>query len=388
MTNKIFWKIGIGAVLIILIVWGVNSINKEQEKELGFSYERDLVWGSYGTDEGEFDLPYGSDIIEDENGSFILISDCTNNNIQKFTLDGVFVSRFGELGSEPGQLDHPADLTIGPEGNIWIVEEKNNRVSKFTQEGEFIDNFKILAESNSGKTINLLIEPLGITFDSSGNSYISNYGSNLVIKFDKNGELTHFLNKKYESVNGIIDVQYATTIGNKDAQFNQPYYIESDSEDNIYVVDRGNNRIQKFDPDGNFLLKWGRNGGDGTLGDQPGEFNYPHEIAIDKHDNIYVADTRNKRIQIFTSEGEFLYQFGGEGIFVSPKTVSVDSGLNVFVGDAGIIEFAEYEHEHATGTLTEHTHEDKTDRDITAISRWKRKYKLSLNFQRWIRERF
>ncbi|MCP6719852.1 MAG: 6-bladed beta-propeller [Patescibacteria group bacterium] len=366
MTNKIFWKIGIGAVLIVLIVWGVNSVNKEQEKELSFSYERDLVWGGYGTDEGEFDLPYGSDIVSIDGEDFIFISDCHNNNVQKFTLDGVFISRFGELGSEPGQLDHPADIKIDKDKNIWVVEEDNRRLSIFNYNGEFIDNFEITAKAaigDTGEIYGITSEPLSVAFDSQGNTYLSDFGMSRVFKFSPSGDISFMLGYGVEA--GEISIRTEeVSIGTGDGEFDGNYYIEVDSQDNLYVVDRGNHRIQKFDPNGNFLLKWGRNGGDGTPGNQPGEFNWPHEIAIDKYDNVYIADTFNKRIQIFNSNGGFLHQFGGDGVFTAPKTVAVDEKLTLFIGDVGgETTYDEEEREFHYG------HEDEV-----TISRWKNVY--------------
>ena len=66
-----------------------------------------------------------------------------------------------------------------------------------------------------------------------------------------------------------------------------------DNRDNVYVADRNNHRIQKFDSDGNFITKWGKEG----IGD--GEFYYPHDIAVDSSGNVYVAEEYNHRIQKF-----------------------------------------------------------------------------------------
>src|SRR6266404_1697772 len=59
----------------------------------------------------------------------------------------------------------------------------------------------------------------------------------------------------------------------------------------------------KIDKDGNWLKSWGE------PGDQPGQFSTPHSIAVDAQNNIYVADRGNRRIQVFNSEGKFLRQF-------------------------------------------------------------------------------
>jgi DNA-binding beta-propeller fold protein YncE len=61
----------------------------------------------------------------------------------------------------------------------------------------------------------------------------------------------------------------------------------------VYVVERLNYRVQKFDSNGNFITKWG------SEGDGEGQFDIPEGIAIDSSGNVYVADTHNSRIQKF-----------------------------------------------------------------------------------------
>ena len=68
-----------------------------------------------------------------------------------------------------------------------------------------------------------------------------------------------------------------------------------DSSGNVYVSDSENDRMQKFDSSGNFLLKWGSQG----TGD--GQFQSPKGVAVDSSGNVYVADTNNSRIQKFSS---------------------------------------------------------------------------------------
>ena len=77
-------------------------------------------------------------------------------------------------------------------------------------------------------------------------------------------------------------------------QFSGPHGIEVDDDGDVYVVDTGNNRIQKFTSDGVFLMKWG------TFGTGPGQFDHPHGIGIGPKGNLYVAETGNNRVQKFT----------------------------------------------------------------------------------------
>jgi len=121
--------------------------------------------------------------------------------------------------------------------------------------------------------------------------------------------------------------------GTAEGQFQYPQGIATDSSDNVYVVDSGNNRIQKFSSNGNFITKWGSSG----TGD--GQFDRPTGIATDSSDNVYVAEFGNDRIQKFDSSGSFITEWGSEGIvewqFDDPFNIAIDSINNAYVADTG-----------------------------------------------------
>ena len=75
-----------------------------------------------------------------------------------------------------------------------------------------------------------------------------------------------------------------------------PAGLAVDSSGNIFVVDQGNNRIQKFDSNGKFITKWG------TPGSGDGQFEEPTGIAINSLGNVYVVDRGNNRIQVFAPQ--------------------------------------------------------------------------------------
>ncbi len=116
--------------------------------------------------------------------------------------------------------------------------------------------------------------------------------------------------------------------------FSFPYGIAVDTKTgNVYVADTDNHRIQVFTSTGGYIMKWG------SYGSGNGQFSYPSGVSVDGSGNVYVADTSNNRIQVFTSTGGFITKWGsrgsGNGEFYGPYGVSVDGSGNVYVADYG-----------------------------------------------------
>ncbi|MGD8500375.1 MAG: 6-bladed beta-propeller, partial [Phycisphaerales bacterium] len=121
--------------------------------------------------------------------------------------------------------------------------------------------------------------------------------------------------------------------GHGDGQFANIGDVAVDASANVYVADRFNNRIQKFDSDGKFIAKWG------SWGSGDGQFIFPPGLAVTASGNVYVADQFNNRVQKFDSNGNFITKWGSEGTgngqFSAPQDVAVDGSGNVFVADSG-----------------------------------------------------
>ena len=117
------------------------------------------------------------------------------------------------------------------------------------------------------------------------------------------------------------------SLGADDGRFNNPTGIAVDGEGNVYVADTGNDRIQKFDNTGAFLLKWG------TRGSGDGEFYSPRNIALDADGMVYVVD--GSRIQVFAGNGTFIKKWGsygsGEEQLQSPRSIAFDTDGNAYV---------------------------------------------------------
>ncbi len=121
------------------------------------------------------------------------------------------------------------------------------------------------------------------------------------------------------------------TPGEAPGEINRPAGLAFDRDDNLYLVESRNHRVSVFTRDGKYKFGWGRQGS----GD--GEFDHPWGIEIDHSGDVYVADWRNDRVQKFAPDGTFLMKFGksgdGEGELNRPTGVAVDKDGHIFVTD-------------------------------------------------------
>jgi sugar lactone lactonase YvrE len=121
--------------------------------------------------------------------------------------------------------------------------------------------------------------------------------------------------------------------GNLNGQFNYPHSLAVDSAGNVFVTDRYNDRIQKFNSNGGFVTKWG------SYGNGHGGFYEPAGMAVDLSGNVFVTDYWNHLIQKFTNSGAFITQWGtldegeGNGQFDEPEGIAADSSGYVYVAD-------------------------------------------------------
>lgn len=311
-------------------------------------------FGSFGSDDGKFGSP--GDIILDNLGN-IYVTDGGNNRIQKFNSEFVFQSKFGSMGSDDGQFLGPDSIVLDSSGNIYVSDFNNKRVQKFNSEGVFQgwmgactagSNCDIVNQRSSGFSCSSATctgsegtddgqfrRPAGIDFDSSGNLYVVDRFVHNIQKFDSSGNFISKFGTLCEVNNGggCIDPDGGGPLELGDGQFRNPVGVSIDSSDNIYVVDRGNNRIQKFDSNNNFLFKLG------SVGSGDGGFSNPLDVAFDISDNFYVVDDGNDQIQKFDSNGNFLSKFGfkgsGDGQFNGPHGIILDKLNNLYVTDGG-----------------------------------------------------
>jgi DNA-binding beta-propeller fold protein YncE len=255
----------------------------------------------YETIEHVFKMPEGrtwgatSAVEVDRDGRSIWVGErcgantCLNSTLDpvlKFDASGTLVKSFGS-----GLMIFPHGIHVDRDGNIWMTDGQDNRprrargappdsplppapatiighqVFKFSPEGKLL---MTLGKAGGARDADYFYQPNDVLVAPNGNIFVSEghssaEGANArILKFDRTGKFLKSFGK----------------LGKGPGEFDQPHALAMDSKGFLYVGDRSNNRIQILDQEGNFISEWA-------------QFSRPSGIAIDRDDNIYVADSES-----------------------------------------------------------------------------------------------
>lgn len=145
-----------------------------------------------------------------------------------------------------------------------------------------------------------------VKVDRQDNIWVTDKGSDMVIKFTPDARVAMVFGRKQEAADEETGpLKHPNPpLPAEPGRFRQVTDVAWDKAGNTYISDGYiNSRVAKVDRDGNWVKSWG------DRGTGPGQFHTPHSIAVDANDNVYVADRSNRRIQVFDTEGTFLRQF-------------------------------------------------------------------------------
>jgi sugar lactone lactonase YvrE len=178
-------------------------------------------------------------------------------------------------------------LAIDDADRLFVSDTKLHRILVFNKE------HKVEGQIGQG-----LIDPGGMAIDNENRFlYVADSALDQVLVFDAD-KLT-FIRKM-----GTSGKQHSLT---EAGQFAMPTNVAVDADNNLYVTDTYNSRVEVFDADGNFIRAWGK------AGDQPGKLFRPKGIAIDADGHVWIADTQQDRVQCFTQDGQLLMWLGAHG---------------------------------------------------------------------------
>ena len=199
-------------------------------------------------------------------------------------------------------------VAVNSKGHIFVFTRSNSatgpaygpsaaQLFEFGPKGEFLREI--------GKGLYAWSEAHSVRIDKDDNIWAIDKGSDMVIKFNQAGRVIMTFGRRSESADGAKPWEHVNPpLPAIDGLFRQPTDVTWDSAGNIYITDGYvNSRVAKYDKNGDWVKSWGE------YGTEPGQFRLPHAIVADRNDNLYVGDRTNRRIQVFDTDGKLLRMF-------------------------------------------------------------------------------
>jgi sugar lactone lactonase YvrE len=262
-------------------------------------------FGSEGAGDGQFDHP--GDVAIGLNGDLFVL-DQGNDRVEVFNGSGEYLRQFGSEGSGNGQMSGPDGLAVDSEGDVWVLDTGNGRIEEFSESGVF------MRTAGAG----LIGSAEGIAVDRHGDVWVSATYEGHLVEFSDEGE-------------------YLKTVGSEGSepgQLDEPEGISVDENGHVWVAEWANNRVQEFNEAGEYLSTFGSAG----LG--AGEIGLPYGITADGG-HVFVGEVGNDRVQEFDEEGRFVEQLGTQGSkpgqleLSNPVGLAINSAGGVWITDPG-----------------------------------------------------
>jgi tripartite motif-containing protein 71 len=261
------------------------------------------VWGSRGSDDGEFIDPAGIAVALD---GTVYVVDSSNYRIQYFTSNGSFLGKWGSKGEEAGEFVSPEGIGVSPQGDVYVTDIKTNRVQCFTSTGSYLREWRFESaepgqywEGESPDT------PVAIEVSPNGHVYVVGDMSGEIREYTPTGSLIREWG--YMGYWGPGEPGWYAGALPPAGSLWLPYGIAVAPNGDVYVADTGSDRVQYFSPTSYFKGMWGE------TGRGQGEFRWPGSITVSNNGDVYVADQLNARVQLFSASGSYVTEWGVEG---------------------------------------------------------------------------
>lgn len=252
-----------------------------------------VTWTGANTPAGHF-TAVGA-VATDTRGDVFVID---RDEILRFSRDGSFLAGWGGTGGDVGQLNGPADLATDGSGNVFVTDRFNNRVVKYSGLGAVL---AVWTGSDAP-----LREPRGIAVDVAGNVYVG----------EQQGV------RKLSPEGGTLAQWTLPSPGSIAIGIDEAIYLSQSSAEEVW----------KLAPDGRVIARFGCCGDSSKLG----AFGRgPWGVTVARDGSLWVADPYNRRIQQFSSSGNFLSACGAPQLrtFRAPGDVAAGPDGTLVVAD-------------------------------------------------------
>jgi DNA-binding beta-propeller fold protein YncE len=244
--------------------------------------------------------PMGLALSED--GNRLYVADLRGSMVYVMDFVAKTMKEFQPLGT----FQHPCNVALDAEENVYVSDIKAVRITAWTKDGRKLMTFGTELERPTGLALDKARKVLYVVDTSrvrSPNHRVFAYG-----------------------LDGKVIREIGRGRGTEEQQFNFPSYVALDNDGNVYVADSMNFRVQVFDPEGRFIRAFGEQGM------RPGQFSRMKGIDVDGFGNVYVADGEHAVVQMFNKNFDRLMYFGGRinalEYFDVPSAIAIDRRKN------------------------------------------------------------
>ncbi len=285
------------------------------------------VIGSRGTAPGQFNKPRSLVCDREDN---LYVVDMTGR-VQKFDPDGKWLLQWQMPQTDLGK---PKGMGLDPDGHILVVEPHYQRINHFSTSGQLLAQW-----GKKGTQPGEMILPRSIVVTSRREYLVSEYTVvDRIQRFTVSGFGSPGSGQPLGGQPGPIVPFHLEGFwgepGLKPGQFNRAEGMGIDAHDQVYVADSCNHRIQIFSADGRLIRTHGH------AGKTAGEFSYPYDIKVDGDGRQYVCEFGNSRITVLDAGDRVIEVLGGPnggadpGQFANPWSIALNSAGDLYVADS------------------------------------------------------
>lgn len=294
-------------IISALLIAGLLPMTSVGQEALKFRY----ITSIYTDDQGvPLKQPEG---IACNDEFLLVVADTGNRRLLRYIFKDNAVNR-GALEIKPLQLTYPTKAQINSKGEIYALDGKSRKIVRLSPDGKFIGYLDLRAPSSAGPPV-----PRSFYIAKNDDFYVLDVFAGRVLVLDAAGKFRRQI--KLPKNNGFfsdLTVDFRGTIylidsinarvfsGAKGATAFSPLtkslkeyvrfptQLDTDDRGRIYIVDRNGGKVTILGQDGSPI------GWLSSMGWKEGRLNYPSQLCINRSGEIFIADTLNNRVQIFT----------------------------------------------------------------------------------------